>query len=76
VEAREKAEAVLREQEVGRKQNEIERKKEILDAKIKAMQAAFESEKEDLERAIEQERLAGAGVADQRRKMAVLRKAD
>lgn len=76
LEAREKAAAILREQEIEHKKNEIERKKDILDANIKAMQAAFESEKEDLERAIEQERLANAGVADQRRRMAVLRKAD
>ncbi|PKN62991.1 MAG: KaiC 1 [Deltaproteobacteria bacterium HGW-Deltaproteobacteria-15] len=76
LEAKEKADALSREQEIERKKNEIERKKDILDAKIKAMQATFESEKEDLERAIEQEKLARTGVADQRRRMALLRKAD
>lgn len=48
------AEAQARQQAVERQQREIERKRQIMQAQIQALQAQFESEKEDIERLIHQ----------------------
>lgn len=76
LEAREKANALLREQEIELKRNQLEIKRQEMEASIKVMKARFESEKAELERAIEQEQAAMVKLKSDRTKMARLRKAD
>ncbi|HBB35356.1 MAG TPA: KaiC 1 [Cyanobacteria bacterium UBA8803] len=56
-EAQEKAVALVRQQEIERKQREIERKRFIMEVQIKKLQAEFEADKEEIERMIQQEEL-------------------
>jgi circadian clock protein KaiC len=51
-ESREKAEALERSQEVECKQRDLERKKALVEAQITALRIGFESERDELERAI------------------------
>lgn len=51
-ESREKAEALERRQEIECKQRELERKKALVEAQITALRIGFESERDELERAI------------------------
>ncbi len=53
-EAQDAADALVRQQAIARRQNEVERKRLIMEAQIKALQAEFELEKEELEQAIQQ----------------------
>lgn len=76
LEAKEKANSLLREQEIERKRNEMEMKRQEMEASIKVMKARFESEKVQLERAIEQEKAAQKRLKEERIKMASVRKAD
>ncbi|MGB7951888.1 MAG: circadian clock protein KaiC [Candidatus Binatia bacterium] len=74
-EAKEKAEAVRRQQEVERKQRNLERRNKALEARIVALRTQFESDKEELEKEIwEQRRLEG--VLDVEAEMATRRTAD
>jgi circadian clock protein KaiC len=54
-EAKEKAAAMARRQEVERRQRELERKREALEARIAALRLEFEAEQEETERIIQQE---------------------
>ncbi|MBI3946434.1 MAG: circadian clock protein KaiC [Armatimonadetes bacterium] len=56
-EAKERAEALLRDQETARKQRELERQRAALRAQITALQAEFEAREEEMRRAIDQEQL-------------------
>jgi circadian clock protein KaiC len=74
-EAKEKAEAVRRQQEIERKQRNLERRNKALEARIVALRTQFESDKEELEKEIwEQRRLEG--VLDVEAEMATRRTAD
>jgi circadian clock protein KaiC len=74
-EAKEKAEAVRRQQEIERKQRNLERRNKALEARIVALRTQFESDKEELEKEIwEQRRLEG--VLDVETEMATRRTAD
>ncbi|MFZ1933923.1 MAG: circadian clock protein KaiC [Thermoguttaceae bacterium] len=75
-EAREKAEALARRQEIERKQRELERKKRILDAQIAELRAEFEAQEEELGLAISQQKLRETQVAADRVAMGQSRKAD
>lgn len=75
-EAREKAEALDRTQEIERKQREIERKKTVIEAQIAALRTSFEAEKDDLERAISRERQHQEVLSEETLAMVRTRKAD
>jgi circadian clock protein KaiC len=74
-EAKEKAEAVRRQQEIDRKQRNLERRSKALDARVVALRTQFESDKEELEKEVlEQRRLEG--VLDVEVEMATRRTGD
>lgn len=75
-EARERAEAVARREEIGRKSRERARKREALEARIIAMRKEFESEEEEAELVAEQERRTEAVLAQGHEEMARSRQAD
>lgn len=75
-EAREKAEALLRSHEIERKQRDIERKRAVTEAQIKALRAGFEAERDELERSIASERMHQDMLAEEAETMALSRKAD
>ncbi|GFO69911.1 circadian clock protein KaiC [Geomonas limicola] len=75
-EARERAEALERAQEIERKQREILRKKSLLEAQIAALTLEFQSEKDELERAIEREHLRREHLAQTTRSVARNRQSD
>ena len=75
-ETREKADAVVRQQEIERKQRELERKKRLLEAQIAALHAEFESQQEELGLAISQQRGREMQLLQDRVAMGQSRKAD
>lgn len=75
-EAREQAEALLRGQEIERRQRDIERKRALLEAQITALRAGFEWERDELERSIASEKMHQAILAKDVEAMALSRKAD
>ena len=75
-EAREKADAVARQQEIERKQRELERKKRMLEAQIAELRAEFESEEEKLGLAISQQKARESQLVQDRVAMGQSRKAD
>jgi circadian clock protein KaiC len=75
-EAQEKADRLLRRQEIERKQREIERREKALEARILAMRAEFEAEREEQERILAREQLCEEVLTDDIRSIAALRKAD
>ncbi len=75
-EARERAERLLRKQDIERKQREVARREKALEARIAAMRTEFEAEREELERIIAKEKLHEEVLGDDIRAMAALRRAD
>ena len=75
-EAREKVESLESGLEIKRKQREIERKKAVLEVQIAALQTEFETEKDELERAIAKEKLHQEILTEETLVMARTRKAD
>ncbi len=75
-EALEKAESLDRNQEIGRKQRDIERKKTVIEAQVAALQTGFEAEKDDLERSIAQEKLRQEVIVKDIKNMTLARKSD
>ena len=75
-EAREKADALARQQEIERKQRELERKKRLLEAQIGALRAEFESQEEELGLAIGQQQARQSQLAQDRTAMGQSRKVD
>ena len=75
-EAKDRAGAMERSQEIERKQRGIERKKAVLEAQIRSLQAEFEAEKDELERTITREKVRQEVLAEETRAMARARKAD
>ena len=75
-EAKDKAEALMRSQDIARKQKEIERKRQILETQITSMKSQFEAEKDELEALIQNERLREKTVEKEIRRMADMRSAD
>lgn len=74
-EAKEKAERLLREQDIQRKRRDLERKRQALEAQIAFMRAQFEAEAEELKKKIEQQTRAEDVLEEDRSEMARLRKA-
>jgi circadian clock protein KaiC len=75
-EAKETAEALVRQQAIAGKQRELERKRQALEATISAMRAEFEAEKEEAVRIIGKEQLRDDALQQDRRRMSVSRKAE
>ena len=75
-EAKERAAAVTRQQEVERRRRELARKREALEARLEALRLEFEAEQEEAERIIAQEEAREARFLEDRKEMARVRKAD
>ena len=75
-EAREKAVAMLRQQEVEGKQRERERRREALEARIVALQKEFEAEEEEAKRQIAQVHASQEVLGKDREEMGRSRKSD
>ncbi len=75
-EAREKADALERSQEVECKQRDLERKKALVEAQIAALRIGFDSERDELERAISRGRLHRDVIAEDALTMGRAREAD
>jgi len=75
-EAQEKAAALARRQEIEQKQRELERKHQVMESQITALRVQFESEKEDIERMIQQEELQEQSRLQERVERAQFRQAD
>jgi circadian clock protein KaiC len=73
-EAREKAAAMARQQEVERRRRELARKREALEARLEALRLEFEAEQEETERIIAQEEAREARLLDDRQDMARVRR--
>ena len=64
--AKEKAEKLIRTQDVESKHREIERKREIMEAKIKELKAKFKEDKQELDKIIAQDKLKENVLQDDR----------
>ncbi|HJX28331.1 MAG TPA: circadian clock protein KaiC [Thermoanaerobaculia bacterium] len=74
-EARERAEAMERRQEVERQQRDLERRRQMLDARIAALQLEFEAEEEEIRKRLFQAEAREARLQDDRIEMARKRRA-
>ena len=72
-EAQEAADALARQQAISRRQHELERKRLIMEAQIKALQAEFDLEKEELEQVIQQAQAKEQQLISDQRERAKLR---
>ena len=75
-EAQEKAAALARRQEIEQKQRDLERKRKAMEAEITALHAQFETEKEEIERMLQQEEIQEQTLLQQQVERARFRKAD
>jgi circadian clock protein KaiC len=75
-EAQEKAAALARRQEIEQKQRDLERKRKAMEAEITALHAQFETEKEEIERMLQQEERQEQTLLQQQVERARFRKAD
>ncbi len=75
-EAKEKATAVQRSMEIGRKRGELARRQQALEAQIAVLQLQFQTDKEEMERDITCEQDYLEKLAQGRHEMALSRKAD
>jgi circadian clock protein KaiC len=75
-ESRERATAVTRQQEIDRRQRDLERKRLALEAQIEAQRELFEAEQEELKWLIQQEQSAAEQLRRNTELMAESRKAD
>ena len=76
LEAQEKAQALVRDQEIGGKNRELERKRQAMEARIAMLRADFEIEQVKAEKTIGQDQTRAEVVADERVQMALLRQSD
>ena len=75
-EAREKAEALARQQEIERKQRELERQRQLLESQITVLRADFQAKEEELARTISQQKAQVERLVRDRQEMAHSRKSD
>ena len=75
-EAQNKAEALDRRQELERKRSEMERSRKMFHAEMAMLQARFESEQENLQKAIDKEEALEAVLKRDRNDLGTMRKAD
>jgi circadian clock protein KaiC len=76
VEAQERAAAANRQQEFDRKRRQLQYKQRSFEARIAALRAEFEAEKQELEKSLRSDAASEQTLAEQRKTMARLRKAD
>jgi circadian clock protein KaiC len=75
-EAQEKAEQLVRQEEVELKRLNLERKRKAMEAQIAAIRAGFEAEEAEVKKFADQEKLRQQKVAEDREAMGQIRKAD
>jgi len=75
-EARDKAEALARRQEIERRQRQIDRKRAVLATQIEALKTEFVAEEEGLQKILAQEKLVENGLTRDRAQMGRLRGED
>ncbi|HEX9113512.1 MAG TPA: circadian clock protein KaiC [Nitrospirota bacterium] len=75
-EAHEKAEAVLRREEIQHKKRQLEQKRRVMEAQIAALHSQYESEENELRITLEQLKLKEKVVQEERDTMSIRRKAD
>ncbi len=75
-EARERADKMVRDQDMERKQRTITRKEEIMENRIRALRAQFEEEKSEIEKEIQEQQLLERILEQDRRAMAEMRQPD
>lgn len=75
-EAKDKAAALARQQKIEQKQHEIERKRLLMEAQVKAIESQFEIEKKEIERLIDIEEKQEEFLLMEEHKRAILRHAD
>jgi circadian clock protein KaiC len=75
-EAKDEVSQILRNQETERKHRELTRKKQMLEAEIALLQSTYESEEDELKKAIDQEVAGEAALVRQQRKMGAIRSSD
>ncbi|MGB7969592.1 MAG: circadian clock protein KaiC [Methanobacterium sp.] len=73
--SREKADKLIRQQEIERQQRELEQKRQTIDLKIKELESNYKIEKQDLDTTIEQEKLKEESFKKERDMMAKIRHA-
>ena len=71
--SKEKAEKLVRQEEIERKQRELEQKRQTIEAQITELKAQFEAEKLELDRVISQEKLKEESIENERNIMAKTR---
>jgi circadian clock protein KaiC len=75
-EAREKAAARLRQQQIERKAHELERKRQLVEAQIAALRLEFENEEEELRRVLAEGQACEQALAEDRVAMSKSRQSD
>lgn len=75
-EARERAEALTREQEIERKQRDLQRKRQAFEAQIKALRASFEAEEAEIQQVVEQAQSREETLHSDQEVMARIRKSE
>jgi len=75
-EAREQAAALSRQENIARRQRDLDRKRHVLDAGITLQRARFASEEEELQQVITQEQAATGRLTEDQQQLARSRKAD
>ncbi len=75
-ESREKAEGLIRKEEIESKQRELDRQRQALESQIAAMRAEFQAKEEELSRTIAQQKAQQAQLAQDRVAMGHSRKSD
>ena len=71
--SKEKAEKLVREEEIERKQRVLEQKRQTIEAQITELKTQFEAEKLELDRVIAQEKLKEEAIENERNLMAKIR---
>lgn len=75
-EAKERAGALMRQQEFDRKRRELERKQIVVQSQIEALQSQLDAEKEELDQMVQQENLHQKVLREERSVLAQIRQAD
>ncbi len=76
LEAQEKAQGVVREQQTAGKQREVERKRQAMEARVALLRAEYEVEQDEILKGIEQDKRAACVLAGDRVQMGEQRQAD
>ncbi|MCF6157526.1 MAG: circadian clock protein KaiC [wastewater metagenome] len=75
-EAKDREEALAREQEIERKQRELERKRQFLELQIAALRLQYEADAEEIDTVVAQEKTRENILTQDRRKLSEMRRSD